>query len=229
MLAALRKHYGPLPPSDVIRNARTVNLFAPKPKEPFILTAGRLWDEAKNVAAMESVAAQLAWPVYAAGDGDADTHNLRRLGKLTTDHMADHLGRASIYALPARYEPFGLSVLEAALCGCALVLSDIPSLLENWSGAAAFVPADGHRALADTINSLITDPARRQGLAQAARDRSRHFSLQRMAEAYLEAYRSAATTAGDVAPALPLSVSEAADTLAAEGVAPATLQRPVAS
>ena len=56
------------------------------------------------------------------------------------------MGRAAIYALPARYEPFGLSILEAALSGCALVIGDIPSLREIWADAALFVPSDGHDA-----------------------------------------------------------------------------------
>ena len=69
-------------------------------------------------------------------------------GRLTPPQMARVVSRApSIYALPARYEPFGLSVLEAALSGCALVLGDIPSLREIWDGAALFVdPDDARRA-----------------------------------------------------------------------------------
>src|SRR5690625_7216151 len=35
------------------------------------------------------------------------------------------LRQASVFVMPSRYEPFGLSVLEAALSGCALILSDI--------------------------------------------------------------------------------------------------------
>jgi hypothetical protein len=54
--------------------------------------------------------------------------------------LAAQLAEASIYALPARYEPFGLSVLEAALSGCALVLGDVPSLREVWGDAAVYVP-----------------------------------------------------------------------------------------
>ena len=56
--------------------------------------------------------------------------------------LARKMAEASIYALPARYEPFGLSALEAALSGCALVLGDIPSLREIWGPAAIYVPAD---------------------------------------------------------------------------------------
>ena len=54
---------------------------------------------------------------------------------------------AAIYALPARYEPFRLEVLEAAAPGCALVLGDIASLRELWDGAALFVAPDDDRAL----------------------------------------------------------------------------------
>ncbi len=60
------------------------------------------------------------------------------LGLLAPAELADGM-RARIHLCVAGlYEPFGLSVLEAALSGCALVLGDIPSLRENWDGAADF-------------------------------------------------------------------------------------------
>src|SRR3546814_4918927 len=72
--------------------------------------------------------------------------------------MAGWLGRATFFALPARYEPFGLAVLEAALSGCALVLGDIPTLRELWDGVAAFVPPGDIEALEDVLTQLIADP-----------------------------------------------------------------------
>jgi glycosyltransferase involved in cell wall biosynthesis len=102
--------------------------------------------------------------------------------------MAREMAEASIYALPARYEPFGLSVLEAALSGCALVLGDIPSLREIWGPAALYVPPDDHAALRTALRRLIDDPAERTGLGAAARSRGLHFSTPRMTEAYLAAY-----------------------------------------
>jgi glycogen(starch) synthase len=60
--------------------------------------------------------------------------------------LARELARGDL-RLPARYEPFGLSVLEAALSGCALVLGDIASLREVWGGAACYVrPGDSRAA-----------------------------------------------------------------------------------
>jgi hypothetical protein len=49
MLDDLEKYYGPLPQSQVIYNGREAEYFSPKNKEPFILAAGRIWDEAKNI------------------------------------------------------------------------------------------------------------------------------------------------------------------------------------
>jgi len=92
--------------------------------------------------------------------------------------------------LPARYEPFGLSVLEAAFSGCALVLGDIPSLRELWQDAAAFVDPDDDAALARAINQLIDRPDECAELAQRARVRAQPLTLARMAENYLGLYQT---------------------------------------
>src|SRR5690349_2448639 len=126
MLQALEEHYGPLKNSVVIPNGRQWRHFAPGDKAPYILAAGRIWDEAKNIAALDEAATRLAWPVYAAGEpAHSDGRRFRKsnvhlLGSLAPAELAHWYARACIYAHPARYEPFGLAVLEAALSGCAL-------------------------------------------------------------------------------------------------------------
>jgi glycosyltransferase involved in cell wall biosynthesis len=110
------------------------------------------------------------------------------LGELPREALAREFAGASIYALPARYEPFGLSVLEAALSGCALVLGDIPSLREVWGDAAAYVPPDDHAALRFTLQRLVAQPAERARLAQAAMLRAQLFTPARMAGGYLATY-----------------------------------------
>jgi glycosyltransferase involved in cell wall biosynthesis len=98
------------------------------------------------------------------------------------------MSRAAIFALPAKYEPFGLSVLEAALAGCALVLGDIPSLREHWEGVAVFVPPDDEELLRLALASLLEDARLRQALGMRARRRALGFSAQRMARGYVAAY-----------------------------------------
>lgn len=120
------------------------------------------------------------------------------LGHLSTEELASWYADASIYALPARYEPFGLSVLEAALSRCALVLGDIPSLREVWQDSAVFVPSDDKNALIHAINSLIRDASQRHALATKAYVQALKFTLQRMATGYLSAYQEVIALRKDI-------------------------------
>jgi glycosyltransferase involved in cell wall biosynthesis len=194
MLAALHQHYGPLPEARVIPNGRDPARFRPGEKSEIILSVGRLWDEAKNLSVLEQVASDLEWPIYVAGElrhpqgGAVEPDQVRLLGRLSSSALIPWLAQAAIYALPARYEPFGLSILEAGLAGCALVLGDVPSLREIWGEAALFVPPDDIEALRHSLKTLIANPERRKILAVKARDRARQFTPQRMAAGYLEVY-----------------------------------------
>jgi len=198
MLQALEAHYLVLPRVRVIHNARRPDLFFPVAKEAYLLSVGRIWDEAKNLTALAGVAPYLPWPVYVAGDpvhpdgGSVQLDNVTLLGKLSPRQLAGWFERSAIYVLPARYEPFGLSVLEAALCGCALVLGDIQSLRELWDEAALFVPPDDLGALNQALQHLCSDHNLRNSLAQKALHRSERFSPTVMAAQYLEAYSVAA-------------------------------------
>lgn len=194
MLSALVRHHGPLERTRVISNGARAERFPPAQKEPLIFSAGRLWDDAKNIGALVEVAPELPWPVAVAGpaslDGRADPlPGVWSLGRLPHDALARWLGRASIYALPARYEPFGLSVLEAALAGCALVIGDIPSLREVWGDTALYVPPRDHAALAATLRLLVREERARAGLARAARARALELTARRTASAYASTYR----------------------------------------
>jgi glycogen(starch) synthase len=208
MLSCLVEHYGPMPRTRVIPNGRDARQFRPGAKEPVLFSAGRLWDEAKNLDALEQVAPRLPWPVYVAGEnhhpdgGEARPHHTRLLGRLSQRALAAWLSRSSIYVLPARYEPFGLSVLEAALSGCALVLGDIPSLRETWRNRAVFVPPNDPDALEAALLSLIENPDRRAALSLAARNRALELTPERMVDSYLTAYGEVLARSGAVSPAV---------------------------
>jgi glycosyltransferase involved in cell wall biosynthesis len=115
--------------------------------------------------------------------------NVLALGKLDEKTLANWYARADIYCLPATYEPFGLSALEAALSGCALVLGDIPSLREVWADAAVYVHPNDTDALRAQLVALIASPLHRLRLATRATSRAILYSPQRMAEEYLHAYQ----------------------------------------
>jgi glycosyltransferase involved in cell wall biosynthesis len=201
MAAELRRTYHAPTEVTVIHNGRSSRRFAPSMKRAFVLASGRLWDEAKNLRALSRISGAVPWPVIIAGplsmgaeegaareQAAADYGGVQLLGALNQAELARLYGAAPIYAHPARYEPFGLSVLEAALSGCALVLGDIPSLRELWNGAAVFVDPSDDGALARAITNLVNRPHERQFLALEARRRARSYSRDRMIRAYARLY-----------------------------------------
>jgi glycosyltransferase involved in cell wall biosynthesis len=199
MLRDLKRLYGVRAETLVLPNGRTPPA-RPFPKQPFVLGAGRLWDEAKNLAALDAAAASIAWPVVVAGDEpelDRRPRHAWLLGRLSDEELEERFAAASVFAAPARYEPFGLAALEAGLAGCALVLGDIASLREVWGDAALFVDPDDPRALAAAVNRLIDDASLRDEMSRAALQRARAFTPERMAAAYLDAYERLATQALD--------------------------------
>jgi glycogen synthase len=183
--------YGPLDRAVWIWNGRTPGEPREAEKEPLIFAAGRIWDEAKNLRGLGAGAPRLVWPVAIAGPGAPESAAGAAgpwLGPLPAEAMARWYARASVFALPSRYEPFGLAALEAGLAGCALVLGDLPTLRELWDGAALFVPPDDRKQLISTLNALAADPERLWLLGGLARSRAEGYSAARMTARYLEAY-----------------------------------------
>jgi glycosyltransferase involved in cell wall biosynthesis len=203
ILAQLENLYGPFRARAVIHNARDARRYtSPPTKERLILSAGRVWDAAKNVDALLAIAPQVRAPVVIAGAtrnpcGSTDVRidqSLRAAvtleGHLSAERLSEWYARAAIYALPARYEPFGLTALEAALSGCALVLGDIPTLHEVWGDAACYVSPDDHGGLRDALNAMLIDDAARTDWAERAMARARRFNPERFARRYLSLYHA---------------------------------------
>lgn len=199
MLENLRRYYGEFVDLHPIPHARESRLLRPGAKEEIILTAGRLWDEAKNISALSRAASRVSWPIIAAGPrehsegGIAELAGIATTGLLQAEELAALYGRAAIFALPARYEPFGLAALEAGLAGCALVLGDIASLREVWGDAALFVPPDDDDRLQDALQTLIHSPRLLAEYQQRAGERALEYTPEKMAEMYMKAYATVLT------------------------------------
>jgi glycogen synthase len=197
MLAELERDHDLAPGAGLVIHNGSAASPAPRGvgKQPLVLGSGRFWDPAKNLAALDAAAAGLAWPVVLAGDLGAEGRvaNAEATGALSPAALAERRRAAAIYAAPARYEPFGLGILEAARDRCALVLGDIGSLRELWDGAAVFVDPDDPDALRGALARLIEDDARRANLADRAARRAAAFTVERAAGAYRRLYTRLAT------------------------------------
>ena len=178
-----------------IPNGRDPARFSASPKRQVALAAGRLWDDAKNISTLCRAAEGLARPIMIAGeatgpDGRAveTCSNVLWLGRLGFEDLAARMAEAAVFVSPARYEPFGLAILEAALSNCALILGDIPTLRELWDGAAIFVDPEDDKALREALDLVLDDPDLAAALGARACERAGRFTSERMANGYLAAY-----------------------------------------
>jgi glycosyltransferase involved in cell wall biosynthesis len=190
-----RALYGCQREFDVIHNGWPASSTAPVPRSGTLL-AGRVWDAAKNLSLV--VDALDGWsppgPVFLAGDqrhpesgGAVELPSrITALGLLSRPRLDQALSQATVYLSPALYDPFGLLPLQAALAGCALLLSDVPSYRELWDGAAAFFRPNDPIDLRRRWTALLEDPT---GFAHRAGERARdRYTADCMAYQYLDVY-----------------------------------------
>ncbi len=126
---------------------------------------------------------------------------------LPKDEVIAFYSHADVFVCPSVYEPFGIINLEAMACETPVVASavggipeivvpDETGLLVEFEAvgdgdADPVDPAQFSRDLADAVNELLADPARRVQMAQASRERVETvFSWTAIAEQTLDFYQS---------------------------------------
>lgn len=189
----LESVYGPIGRLQVVHNASRVPPASGR-KEDLIFAAGRWWDDGKNGSVLDAAAEHTLWPVIMAGatrGPNGQSLSLRHaIGREEISHAEamTAMGKAGIFVSPSVYEPFGLAALEAARCGCALVLADIPTYRELWEGAALFVDPHDPSNLAHILNSLAVDVAARARLGELGLARSQRFTIESQTDALIRVY-----------------------------------------
>lgn len=191
---AIQQAYGLTALPIAIHNGRKAPPPSSTAQLDVALTAGRLWDEGKNVALFDQAAKLATTSFLAAGplrgpNGAAVVLNsAKSLGALDPAELAQQLAARPVFVSAALYEPFGLTILEAAQTGCALVLADIPVFRELWEDAAIFVEPEAE-SIAATVDLLIARPGEREKLGAAAAERAKLYTPQCTARAMLREYR----------------------------------------
>jgi glycosyltransferase involved in cell wall biosynthesis len=119
-------------------------------------------------------------------------HRLRWLPGLSREELVTVVQGARALLQPSRAEGFGMPVLEAMACGCPVIASDTPALVEVLQGAGLTVPVG---SVADTGTAIrkLGDDTLRAELRARGLERARDFDWQKTAAATLEVYREAAS------------------------------------
>ena len=105
--------------------------------------------------------------------------------------IAEQYAAANIVCLPSYREGLPKSLVEAAACGRAVITTDVPgcrdAITPNITGL--LVPVKNVVALADSIQSLIENPALRHQMGQAGRGLAEdEFAIEKIAAQHLQIY-----------------------------------------
>jgi glycosyltransferase involved in cell wall biosynthesis len=133
---------------------------------------------------------------------------LNLVGRVSTEALVELYRRATLVAVPSRYEGFGLPAVEAMACGTPVVACRSGALPEvlDVGGGGILVERDDPKSLAEGIRRLLGDPALRAELGGRGRDRVvAAYAWPRIAEATAAVYaevlaergRPARTTTSD--------------------------------
>ncbi len=125
----------------------------------------------------------------AAALGVAD--RLHLLGHLSPEALSDLFRACDVFALASLFEGQSNALLEAMAEGMPIIASDIPEQVETLRGtdgrdAAILLPVGDPGAWAQAIGRMLEDADLRSSLSAAALERSRHFSVDRMIDAFEE-------------------------------------------
>lgn len=101
--------------------------------------------------------------------------------------------RALALLFPSRYEGFGWPPVEAQACGCPVVGSDIPPLVEVLGDSAALRPINDEERMAGDITRLLLDRVYHEKMKQRGLENVRsRFQTSRMMSEYVSLYREVA-------------------------------------
>ena len=115
------------------------------------------------------------------------------LGNLSADEIPRWYQNVAIMVACPRYEPFGITPLEAMASGCAVVASRTGAFeyIVKPDETGALIPTDDAQALADAVSVLMQTPDKVALMGQAGRERvAAEFSIEKEAEGIAQVYRA---------------------------------------
>lgn len=130
---------------------------------------------------------------------------VRSLGFVNQSRLPEVYRASDVMVIPSEYEPFGLVVNEAMLCGCVVLASSNVGAVGDLisEGQTGFVyPCGDVRALSNLLRQTLGNAELLQDVGRAARERIAAWSPRASAAALAEAvvravYRSGKITTGN--------------------------------
>lgn len=178
-----------------------------EPTRPAVFFIGR-HEQRKGLGVLLDAFALVERPavLWVAGEGPEtevqrrrhpESDRVRWLGVLSEEDKAAHLAGADVLCAPSLHgESFGIVLLEGMAAGCAVVASDIDGYRMAAGGHAALVPPGDVAALARALGVALADAVEGSGQSapearKAALEHARNWSMETLAERYVDVYERA--------------------------------------
>lgn len=113
------------------------------------------------------------------------------VGGIAHEDLPPYFRSARLFVLPARYEPFGMTALEAMSCGTPAVISRFAGIEENLSSGedCLLVDPNDSEEFAGNLDAVLSDEKFAAGLAKKGRETVlERFSWEAIAARYIEFY-----------------------------------------
>ncbi|TPJ80192.1 glycosyltransferase [Mesorhizobium sp. B2-6-2] len=172
---------------------------------PFVLFVGVL-RYYKGLDVLVHAASKTRCKIVIAGSGPVEREikqqaaslrcdNVLFLGEVTESRKMALLRNSHGFVFPSnqRSEAYGLSLVEAAMCGKPMISCEIgtgTSFVNRVGQTGLVIPPSDPAALAQALNRLVDSPGEAASWGRAARERYvRLFTAERMGRSYADVYR----------------------------------------
>ena len=180
----------------IIYNGIDYKPYSGMPETPTLLASGDLSDRSKNINLLLNIAYKLPdnIKIKIIGESLPDKklpRNVEFLGNLSGSELQEVYKNSSIYLALSSYEPNGLSSIQAAYSGCAILANDIPVFKELWGDCACIFEKDNVNSLMRCINNLVENRNLLELTSKNCQAKAlSSFNSKRMAYEYINLYKN---------------------------------------
>ena len=164
-------------------------------KESFCFHVSNLNAASKNVSRLIEAAKKFGFSLVLGGsvrgkdgmkwlnDHIAGSDNISYIGQLSDEELRNYYLRAKVFALPSLWEGVGMVALEAAACGCEIVLTNHGAPKEYYNGLANLVDPKS----VDDIGRAVMDCLNRESTGELMRHIQANYSPEHCAKLLADA------------------------------------------